>query len=96
MLWRGLRPGDVPRTQILMPPLVWNLASDDAAAIFTALATSIQSGLSVPRPLTAVIDESGAARTAPDQALPGTSPNTHFDDGVTTERRRRHRQAVGV
>jgi hypothetical protein len=67
-----------------VPPLVWNLASDDAAAIFTALATSIQSGLSVPRPLTAVIAESGAARPAPDQALPGSSPSTHFDDGVTT------------
>jgi hypothetical protein len=84
LLWRGLRTEGMPRAQILMPPLVWNLAPDDAAAIFTALATSIQSGLSVPRPLTAVIEESGAARPAPDQALPGNSPNTHFDDGVTT------------
>jgi hypothetical protein len=85
LLWRGLRPEVEPRSQILLPPLVWNLASDDAAAIFTALATSIQSGLAVPRPLSAVIEESGSARSAPDQALPANSPKSQFDDDVTKE-----------
>jgi hypothetical protein len=84
LLWRGLRPDAEPRTQILMPPLVWSLAPDDASAILTALATSIQSGLSVPRPLTAVIAESVSAPPANDASLPGDPPTAHFDDAVTT------------
>jgi hypothetical protein len=83
LLWRGLRPTEEPRTQILMPPLVWDLTPDDASSIFTAVATSIQAGLSVPRPLTAVIEESAAARPVSDQTLPADSPTAHFDDGVT-------------
>ena len=31
LLWRGLRPDAEPRTQILMPPLAWDLHADDAA-----------------------------------------------------------------
>jgi hypothetical protein len=90
LLWRGLRPADEPRTQILMPPLVWDLSPDDASSIFTAVATSIQAGLSVPRPLTAVVEESAAARPvsdqgASDQTLPGDSPTAHFDDSVTQD-----------
>ncbi len=50
MLWRSLNPEAAPRTQILVPPAVWSLQSDDAQFILTALATSIHSGLAVPRP----------------------------------------------
>ena len=60
LLWRGLQPDTEPRTQILMPPLAWNLQPDDAQAILTAVATTIHAGLAVPRPLTAVIAEANA------------------------------------
>ena len=43
-----------------MPPMEWSLQADDAAAILTAVATSIRAGLAAPRPLTAVIAESEA------------------------------------
>ena len=52
LLWRGLQPDAEPRTQIVMPPMVWDLGPDDAQAILTAAATSIHAGLAVPRPLT--------------------------------------------
>ena len=64
LLWRGLQPDTEPRTQILMPPLVWSLQADDAQAILTAVATTIHAGLAVPRPLTAVIAETNALPAA--------------------------------
>ena len=64
LLWRGLHPDTEPRTQILMPPLAWNLHADDAQAILTAVATTIHAGLAVPRPLTAVIAEANAVPAA--------------------------------
>jgi Family of unknown function (DUF6049) len=85
MLWRGLRPNAEPRTQILVPPLVWDLTPDEATAILSTLATSIHSGLTVPRPLTAVVAES-AAVPLDDQPLPGDSlgnARARFDDSVT-------------
>ncbi len=60
LLWRSLQPDTAPRTQILMPPLLWNLTAQDAQTILTAVATSIRAGLSVPRPLTALINEANA------------------------------------
>ncbi|MDO3640233.1 hypothetical protein Q2100_31120, partial [Mycolicibacterium sp. KC 300] len=48
LLWRGLRPDAAPRTQLLMPPLTWNVRADDAQAILTAAATAIRAGLAVP------------------------------------------------
>ena len=68
MFWRALEPDAAPRTQILVPPATWNLRADDAQVILTALATTIRSGLAVPRPLPAVIAEA-AARTEPPQPL---------------------------
>ena len=50
MFWHALRRDDAPRTQILVPPATWNLQADDAQVILTALATTIRSGLAVPRP----------------------------------------------
>jgi len=85
LLWSGLRPDEAPRTQILAPPLGWDLSPDDASSILTALATSIQSGLAVPRPLTAVIAESGSAPPAQDTGLPGGGSTAHFDDSVTSD-----------
>ena len=59
-MWRTLAPEAEPRSQILMPPMEWGLQADDAAAILSAVATSIRAGLAAPRPLTAVIAESEA------------------------------------
>jgi hypothetical protein len=87
LLWRGLRPEVEPRTQIVVPPLVWDLPPDDAAAVLSTLATSIHAGLTVPRPLTAVIAESEAV--PPQQSpLPGGSlgnGRARFDDFVTKD-----------
>jgi hypothetical protein len=88
MLWRGLRSTAEPRTQILVPPLVWDLTPDDAASILSTLATSIHSGLAVPRPLTAVIAESEALPPSEDQPLPGDTlgnGRARFDDSVTED-----------
>ncbi len=83
MLWRALQPDAQPRTQILLPPLKWSPQPEDAAAMLTALATTIRSGLAVPRPLTAVVDESTA--TAVDQSPGAELPRQargRFDDDV--------------
>ncbi len=60
MLWQALDPGVEPRTQILLPPLVWNLQPDEARAVLTAFASAIRAGLAVPRPLEAVIADTAA------------------------------------
>jgi hypothetical protein len=57
MLWRSLQPKVNPRAQVFLPPTNWNLRPDDAGAIMTSLATAIRSGLAVPRPLPALINE---------------------------------------
>jgi hypothetical protein len=85
LLWRGLRPGSEPRTQIVMPPMTWNLSAEDAQAMLTTVATAIHSGLAAPRPLTAVIAETGAlppAVASPPQTEPAGNPNARFSDGV--------------
>lgn len=88
MLWRTLRPKTEPRTQILVPPMVWDLTADDAASILSTLATSIHSGLAVPRPLTAVIAESAAIPPSEGEPLPGDTlgnSRARFDDSVTED-----------
>ncbi|CAN5806398.1 hypothetical protein BH09ACT7_BH09ACT7_33940 [soil metagenome] len=86
MLWRGLHPETSPRSQLLMPPLTWNLPPEDAQAVLTTLATTIHSGLAVPRPLPAVIAE--AAALPPQQEGP-PPPDTQtpggFDDAVVSQ-----------
>ncbi|MCH9732784.1 MAG: hypothetical protein K0U84_24495 [Actinomycetia bacterium] len=85
LLWRGLHRESVPRTQILMPPLLWNLTAHDAQAILTAVATSIRAGLAEPRPLTALIDEANAvADSAPLPSGPQGDPRGRFDDEVVS------------
>ncbi len=86
MLWRGLMPAEAPRTQILMPPLVWSLDADDAQAILTSVATTIHAGLAVPRPLPAVIAESNAVPPEPLQAPPPDSagnPRGGIDENIS-------------
>ncbi|MBN3457549.1 hypothetical protein JNN96_26305 [Mycobacterium sp. DSM 3803] len=87
LLWRGLATDETPRTQILMPPLVWNLHPDDAQAILTSVATTIHAGLANPRPLTAVIAEGNAVPATPVEPPPADSlgnPHSRIDDGVTS------------
>lgn len=83
IFWHALQRDAAPRTQLLVPPATWSLQADDAQVILTALATTIRSGLAVPRPLPAVIAEA-AARTEPAQqaGLDG-SARGRFSDDVT-------------
>lgn len=85
LLWRGLAPDSEPRTQIVMPPLAWDLDPDEAQRVLTSVATAIGAGLAYPRPLRAVIAE--APRTAPAEPAPIPEPAetaTRFDNGVTS------------
>ena len=87
LLWRGLAVDEAPRTQILMPPLGWNLRPDDAQAILTSVATTIHAGLAVARPLSAVIAAGNAVPAAAIQPPPGNelgNPHRRIDDAVTT------------
>lgn len=85
LLWRSLEPDTAPRTQILMPPLMWNLEPADAQAVLTTVATSIRSGLATPRPLVVVVNETtAAARDAPVPVGPQGNPRGRFDDGVVS------------
>ncbi|WP_284234621.1 DUF6049 family protein [Mycobacterium antarcticum] len=86
VLWRALRPQVEPRTEILVPPLSWNLAPDEAQSILSTLASSIRSGLAVPRPLSAVLAESDAVAPSDVQPLPPDTlgnPRAFIDAGVT-------------
>ena len=84
MLWRALQPGAEPREQILLPPLKWSPQPSDAQSMLTALATTIRSGLAVPRPLDAVITQSTAAAAGPGAELPAESRGRFDDDVVST------------
>jgi hypothetical protein len=87
VLWRALRPQTEPRSEILVPPLAWSLPPDEAQSILTTLASSIRSGLAVPRPLTAVLAESGAVPPADVQPMPPDmlgNPRAVIDAGVTS------------
>ena len=87
VLWRTIAPDAQPRTQILMPPMEWGPQADDAAAILSAVATSIRSGLAAPRPLGAVIAESQAVPSQDARPMPTNvpaNPRARFDDAVTS------------
>ncbi|MET0703786.1 MAG: hypothetical protein ABWY93_29430 [Mycobacterium sp.] len=86
MLWRGLHPETEPRSQILMPPLTWNLPPEDAQAVLTTLATTIHAGLAVPHPLPAVIAEAAALPGQQESAPTAEpAPQGRFDDEVVSE-----------
>ena len=86
IFWHALEPDAAPRTQLLVPPATWNLRAEDAQVLLTALATTIHSGLAVPRPLPAVIADA-ASRTDPAQSTGAmgayASARGRFSDAVT-------------
>lgn len=87
MLWRPLHPQTEPRAQILMPPLTWDLDAGDAQAILTTLATSIRSGLAIPRPLPEVV-AAAQAQPGPDQPISeatNNNPQGRIDDAVVRQ-----------
>ncbi|TRW89319.1 hypothetical protein FK535_02930 [Mycolicibacterium sp. 018/SC-01/001] len=85
LLWRGLDTDAAPRTQLIMPPMMWNATADDAQAVLTTVATTIRSGLAMPRPLRAVLDEAVAVHgSAPSPGDTVGNPRGHFDDGVVS------------
>jgi hypothetical protein len=83
IFWHALQRDDAPRTQILVPPATWNLPTDDAQVIITALATTIRSGLAVARPLPAVIAEASARNEPPEQQGASPPERGRFGDDVT-------------
>jgi hypothetical protein len=85
IFWRALQRDAAPRTQILVPPASWNLQADDAQVILTALATTIHSGLAMPRPLPAVIAEAAGRIEAPEPMGTYTSARGRFNNGVTAD-----------
>ncbi len=94
MLWRALAPKAEPRAQILLPPLKWSPAPDDARAILTALANTLRGGLATARPLKDVISQS-IATPAPDEPgndLPDEAAGRIDDDVVDSIRAHAARQ----
>jgi hypothetical protein len=85
MFWHSLQRDAAPRTQILVPPATWNLQTDDAQVILTALATTIHSGLAIPRPLPALIAEAAAHNEPPEPTDAYMSARGRFTDDVTAE-----------
>ncbi len=86
VLWRALQPQTEPRTELLVPPLAWNLPPEEAQSILSTLASAIRSGLAVPRPLTAVLAESNAVPASDVQPLPPDTlgnPRAFIDAGVS-------------
>ncbi|HWF27555.1 MAG TPA: hypothetical protein VG327_04100 [Mycobacterium sp.] len=85
IFWRSLQRDTAPRTQILVPPASWNLQTDDAQVILTALATTIHSGLAIPRPLPALIAEAAAHNEPPEPTDAYMSARGRFADDVTAD-----------
>jgi hypothetical protein len=85
MFWHALQQDGAPRTQILVPPASWHLQTDDAQVILTALATTIRSGLAIPRPLPAMIAEAAAHNEPPEPAGAYISMRGRFSDDVTAD-----------
>ncbi|BCI56189.1 hypothetical protein NIIDNTM18_54670 [Mycolicibacterium litorale] len=85
LLWRGLQPDVEPRTQIVLPPLVWSPRPEDAQSILTAVGTAIRAGLALPRPLREVIADGDAVPARPDAGWPPAESGERgrFDDAVT-------------
>ncbi|KAA0099756.1 hypothetical protein CIW49_09275 [Mycolicibacterium sp. P1-18] len=86
VLWRALRPESEPRTEILVPPMAWNLPPEEAQTILTTLASSIRSGLAVPRPLATVVAETNVLPPSDAAPLPSDAlgnPRARIDGGVT-------------
>jgi hypothetical protein len=85
MLWLGLNPDNAPRTQILMPPLYWDVQPTDAQSVLTALATAIHAGLAVPQPLSALVTQSEAATVGSDPPATEDHQRGRVGDEVITD-----------
>ena len=88
VLWRGLQTDLEPRSQILMPPLAWDLSGTDAQSLLTTMATAINAGLAVPRPLAEAVAEANAQPIGETHALAENSqgdPRARISDSVTTQ-----------
>jgi len=85
IFWHALDRNAAPRTQILVPPAAWNLQTEDAQVILTALATTIRSGLAVPRPLPAVIADAASRTDLPEVVGANAPARGRFNDDVTTD-----------
>jgi hypothetical protein len=83
MLWLGLNPDTAPRSQIIMPPLVWSLKADDAQAMLSALATAIHAGLATPRPLAAAVTDAEASAIGSSQPLPDADQRGQIAPQIT-------------
>ena len=79
------QPDAAPRTQILVPAGDVEPAGDDAQFILTALATTIRSGLAVPRPLPAVIADAAAHTDPPEPPGAYASARGRFNDDITAQ-----------
>ena len=87
LMWRALQPRTEPRTEILMPPMVWSPRPEDAHAILTAVATTINAGMARPRPLTEVIADGNAVpprNVSPPPESDLGDPRGRFDDAVVS------------
>jgi hypothetical protein len=85
LMWRGLQPDTEPRTQIVVPPLVWSPRPDDAQAVLTSLGTTIRAGLAVPRPLAEVIADGDALPPSSDVGWPADDTGRgRIEDAVTS------------
>ncbi|MGU3503129.1 hypothetical protein [Mycobacterium sp. C31M] len=86
LLWRGLQPDTEPRTQLVLPPLTWDLNPDEAQTVLTTVATAIRAGLATPRPFPVAVAQTAPA--APPEAAtpppPPGDPAARFDSGVTS------------
>ena len=60
----GAAPPAAGRSVLFAPPQNWSASPDDAASVLSMLSTLVRSGLTTPRPLTALVD--AAANTAND------------------------------
>src|SRR5262249_13147391 len=85
MLWLGLNPDTAPRGQILMPPLFWDLKTQDPQAVLTALATPIHAGLSTPRPLGGMISGASATAVPSAQPLSDAEQRGHIDPQIAAD-----------
>lgn len=85
LLWPSLNPDVTPRTQLVVPPVMWDLTGDDATAVLGAVRTAIRAGLAAPRTLRTVIDEAAAVHgTAPVPDGAAGNPRGRFDDAVVS------------
>ena len=79
MLWRSLDPGIEPRSQILMPPLMWNVTPTDAQAVLSAVGKSGHLRLGGTGCGKDILDFTGGYRRREQKALEGVAAHLGED-----------------